>query len=447
MLNLFFNIFFCFVSLVLYIFSPEQYSYEYCLFLLIIFLIVFLLNTYINDVKEGFGFGILFSIAFLFSNFIYPVFYIVDYTYVSSFMFPYNQNVVNKATAVALIAYCFYVLAITDYEGNYSKLKKIKNKFTVNSNVIYSLIFLLFVSVVTFFLLGGYDITKAVYSGELGNTVQKNNAYGYAQILIFIFSMLLASIFYYSKNYFLRKIALISIIFVAMFMLSTGTRLLAVNLFIMLLAVYSREVRKITIKTTLLFCFLGANLLYIIMLIRENQKLVFSSSNEMLPGLPFDVFMDLIGTNRNLYILYDYVDNFGSLFFLNELPTLLSVFPFSGFFIDLLPVEVYKTSGLFPTYLTFGPNANYGLGTSMVGEAYLSFGVLGVIFVFFAFGWVIKKTKLKSLNSIYFSVIYFYLVGQSVFYPRIDYFWGLKNIFWMLMILLLLNYLFDKKRS
>ncbi|MCJ8512548.1 O-antigen polymerase [Acinetobacter lwoffii] len=447
MVSLLFNMFFCFLSLFIYIFAPEQYSYKYCLFLLIIFLIVFLLNTYINDVKEGFGFGILFSIAFLFSNFIYPVFYIVDYTYVSSFIFPYNQNVVNKATAVALVAYCFYVFGVTQYNQNYTYIHKVRKNFIINSNTIYSIIFLLYFSIFLFVIFGGYNITKALYSGDLGISVQKNDTFGYAQILIFIFSMLLASIFYYSKNYFLRKVALISIVFVAMFMLSTGTRLLAVNLFIMLLAVYSREVRKITIKTTLLFCFLGANFLYIIMLIRENQKLVFSSSNDTLPGLPFDIFMDLIGTNRNLYILYDYVDNFGSLFFLNELPTLLSVFPFSGFFIDLLPVEVYKTSGLFPTYLTFGPNANYGLGTSMVGEAYLSFGLLGVIFVFFAFGWVIKKTKLKSLNSIYFSVIYFYLVGQSVFYPRINYFWGLKNVFWMLMILLLLNYLFDKKRS
>lgn len=431
----------------MYVFAPEQYSYEYCLLLLYLFLIVFTINTYVNDVKEGFGFGILFSIAFLFSNFIYPVFYIVDYTYVSAFAFSYNKNVVNSSTAVALIAYCFYVLSVTDYNGNYSQLKKIKNGFIVNPNVIYFIIFMLFVSVFTFVLLGGYDITKAVYSGELGNTIQKNNTYGYAQISIFVFSMLLASIFYYSRNIFSKKIALISIIFVALFMLSTGTRLLALNLFVMLLAVYSREVKKITIKMTLLSSFLGANLLYIIMLIRENQSLVFSSQNDTLPGLPFDVFIDLIGTNRNLYVLYDYVESHGSLLFLNELPTLLSVFPFSSFFIDLLPVETYKTSGLFPTYLTFGPNANYGLGTSMVGEAYLSFGMLGVIFVFFTFGWIIKKTKVKSLNSAYFSIIYFYLVGQAVFYPRIDYFWGLKNIFWMCLILLILNYLFTKKRS
>lgn len=429
----------------MYVFAPEQYSYEYCLLLLYLFLIVFTINTYVNDVKEGFGFGILFSIAFLFSNFIYPVFYIVDYTYVSAFAFSYNKNVVNSSTSVALIAYCFYVLSVTDYNGNYSQLKKIKNGFIVNPNVIYFIIFMLFVSVFTFVLLGGYDITKAVYSGELGNTIQKNNTYGYAQIFIFVFSMLLTSIFYYSRNIFSKKIALISIIFVALFMLSTGTRLLALNLFIMLLAVYSREVKKITIKKTLLFSFFGANLLYIMMLIRENQSLVLSSSNDTLPGLPFDIFIDLIATNRNLYVLYDYVESHGSLLFLNELPTLLSVFPFSSFFIDLLPVENYKTSGLFPTYLTFGPNTGYGLGTSMVGEAYLSFGVLGVIFVFFTFGWIIKKTKFKSLNSVYFSVIYFYLVGQSVFYPRIDYFWGLKNIFWMCLILLILNYLFTKK--
>ena len=107
-----------------------------------VFLLVFVFNTYSNDINEGFGFGILFSISFLFCNFIYPVFYIVDYTYISSFVFPYNQNIVNKATAVALVAYCFYVLGVTQYNQNYTHCHRARRNFIINFNVIYSIIFL-----------------------------------------------------------------------------------------------------------------------------------------------------------------------------------------------------------------------------------------------------------------------------------------------------------------
>lgn len=446
MLSLIVNFFFCLLSLFVYFLAPEQYSYGYCLFILIFYLIIFTINVFVNDLKEGFGFGILFSISFLFSNFIYPVFYIIDYTYVSSFVFSYNENVVNRSTAVALVGYCFYVLALTDYGNKYTALKKFRNKPVVSAKAIYLVVIGLFLAVIFFVFLGGYSITRAVYSGQLGVTVDINSIYGYFQILIFVFSVMLASIYYYSDNYLAKKISLYSILFVAIFMLSTGTRLLALNLFIILIAVYSREVNKISIKKTILFTFFGANVLYILMLIRENQGLNFSFENNSLSGLPFDVFIDLIGTNRNLYVLYDYVEKNGSLLFLNELPVLLSTFPFASFFIDLIPIETYKTSGLFPTYLTFGPNASYGLGTSMVGEAYLSLGIIGVVTVFFGFGLVIKKVKLASLSSIYFSVIYFYLVSQSVFYPRIDYFWGIKNIVWMCLLLVLINYFVRNKR-
>ena len=99
----------------------------------------------------------------------------------------------------------------------------------------------------------------------------------------------------------------------------------------------------------------------------------------------------------------------------------------------------YMTSGLMPTFLEFGSNPPFGLGTNMVGEAYLSLGVLGVIIVFYFFGRAINYFSNNSRDNIYYRITYFFLASQAVFFPRIDYLWGVRLIVWMLVLFFLIK--------
>ena len=80
----------------------------------------------------------------------------------------------------------------------------------------------------------------------------------------------------------------------------------------------------------------------------------------------------------------------------------------------------------------------------MVGEAYLSLGILGVILVFYIFGLCIKYFKNNRNNSIYEYTVYMYLISQAVFYPRIDYLWGIRSILWMLILIVLISFISKK---
>ena len=98
-------------------------------------------------------------------------------------------------------------------------------------------------------------------------------------------------------------------------------------------------------------------------------------------------------------------------------------------------------SAYFCTYKMFGNDAPLGLGTHVVGDVYLSMGILGVVALFGFLGNFI--TKLENGARIYKNhflyIAYLIFLSYSIFFCR-GSFWGpIRGIIWSALILYFAN--------
>ena len=114
MLTYLLNIAFAIAATVLYIQAPWTYSYDYCVTLMVLFIVQNVLFFVTNKRKHWLGFEFFFALSFFLVNFVYPVFYApTERIYWSFFSFAFNDNYVTRATALAYFGYAWYMLGAT----------------------------------------------------------------------------------------------------------------------------------------------------------------------------------------------------------------------------------------------------------------------------------------------------------------------------------------------
>jgi hypothetical protein len=101
------------------------------------------------------------------------------------------------------------------------------------------------------------------------------------------------------------------------------------------------------------------------------------------------------------------------------------------------------------THYVFGPNPHSGLGTSIVADLFLAFGLSGVCMGMFAFGALCQLMQ-KWLSGDYgFKRFYMAIIfaGLSVYIARASFLYPLKPLLWGLMFGVLILALADRRRS
>ena len=168
---------------------------------------------------------------------------------------------------------------------------------------------------------------------------------------------------------------------------------------------------------------------------------------------PFDIFNDLIINNRNLYVLVDFADRYQHTFFLSTVSDITS--PIPGLFRYVsesmnVPKELIF-GGALPTFLEFGENSTWGLGTNLVGETYVGYSYFGVTIIMFFLGFVVKKTYQASRYNVNALIIHFLLVSHAIFFPRAFYLYQPRTIVWSLLLVFILlkitNSFYRKKKK
>ena len=428
------------LSLILYGMAPQSYSYNYCLYLFLIFCVDVYI-VYKERCKYTLvNFETFFTIAFAFVNYVYPmVFYQID-PYFSLFALDFPEDYINKGTAVATVAYTFLSLGLCKsnvlprfiFGGNCDIGRN--RSFTSYTN------FLLIAMIIA--------LIPMMNSGTYNDWGSASNI---RLILdVFLFYTLFQKLFLYRNIPFreiLNKNRLFFILVIAYALSASliGNRGIVIrigSIVVLLYSVLYKEIKKIYLVCFLIF---GMVFMFLFGAVRDSGSIERAVENS---ASVFSVGRDLTINNRSLYVLVDYADKHGVTYGQNFLSHLLSPIPFAQS--TLLTITGWKvrdiSSGSLVTDDYFNNTAtnidSYGLGTNLVGDVYLAFGIVGVVILFYLLGLAISKIYRKAQQGSALSLLtYSILFITAIIWTREAYFKPLQLVLWCLA----LYYLIEKK--
>lgn len=431
------------ISTVLYFLSPENYSLNFCIIILVLYLFSFYRISKFAIINGNYiNFTLFFSVSFFFVNFFYPVFlYPFNKEYFTVFeRFLYNENVISKATALALVGYNSFVLA------QKMILKKLKQKHKKTHNrklydktfylkrvLKYSYPFFVFISIssiLLLFMLGIDGILK-----------RSHDAFFEVEPFILVIcqcviNLQIIILFYLKKS---LNHLLVPILYSLMF-LYVGDRGPAIQTLLLMVFCYNFFRNTLSKKSVIVIILSGFVVMTLISSIRGREgtsKTISSVSYSKV----YDFAMDLIINNRNLYAGYEYAErngiNYGKSSFIYifapipGLPTYMSEKIF-----NVKPNEL--STGVL---LTNQANAGWGLGTNLIADLYMQFNFLGVFILMFVLGYVVKKLEISMQYSFVAKICYLFICTFSIYMPRSTLFDSVRYIAWALFIYYFIYYL------
>jgi oligosaccharide repeat unit polymerase len=379
-----------------------------------------------------FDFDTIFLFAYFFLFFCYPVFiYPIDPTRLFMFKYDFNEDVINKSTALALAGIeSYFIGSVFIKRNNYHSIPTI-----INANIYFTIAAVIYI-IVNFVY---YSLNPFSWYAEGGDAdpSASHGIFGYIKVFgaVLVISAIISEFYYirsknntkwYKHNLFLWVFVLIYVVSFLRF----GSRGTALQVFLVIVACISVLYDGMRFKTFLLLICLGALMLNIIMILRSRNVISFSANI-------LDVMLDLIVCNRNTYLAVDYVNNYGVLI-PPILGTLFDVIPFlKSIFFGTLKISLYQqASTIFFSYLTMGNNMTFGVGSNIIASLYLSSGLCGVILGMFFLGYIIAYLRCKfNINSYYGSCAYLSMMSYAIFLVRADYFIFLRQLLWCLLLL------------
>lgn len=431
-----FQFFIFFFSIVFVLSAPPVYSYNYCLLAFIAYLVENIIYFAWSRCSL-FSFQGFFAIAFLLTNFIYPIFYYPYSPYIGLFKYDFDENIISYATGIALFAYNLYFMGIISAIGKVEVCRSypvLYKSSIVRKNLllrVYPILLLLFV---TFVLTGGLGEIRDVYGGdEFGGTSFISKVL--TSLIQFISLVLLLYSFKLYRNHRTLCVCVLCGVFcISVVYLICGNRGLPLSILLLGLVGVNDNIRKFSVVEILSLIVVGIFLLALIGYYRYYEETALDNMLEQKQSV-FDFAMDLIICNRNLYSLISYADTNGCLFFLTKIHV-LSFIPFAQSTIcSLFDIDpLYTTSAAFNSYLTFGDiKGNLGLGTNIVSDIYVSFGVIGVAICFFGLGYIMQIAQCRSKMNLQYYLVYYLLVSDVVFMCRGSMFEIIKLIVWIML--------------
>ena len=434
------------ISILLYLFSPDTYSLAYCNLLFIIYIAssILIIRHSISG-KNYFNFHLLFLISFFFVNFVYPVsIYPISPYYFPVYRFEFDPNFITKATALALLASSSYNIGVALQFG-----RKEKSKASPNTNFLtlqYLLIPLLYILFFFLFLFGGTQLLKFQFGSTFhippGLLLFFQVSLGLSLVIAFYAKSYSGSILDFLKNY--NKAILLILLLYCFTFLATGDRGPLIQIVLIAFVSFTMFVRPMKLRNFIIIVLSGMLFLTFISYARtETNQSATETGVTISKGMQYmklnsfyDIGMDLIVNNRNLYTGYEYVEKHGISYGKSMYHQLFSPFPklpslFTQLVFNSDPVDLSTARILTKEY-----DAHYGLGTNMVIDLYMNFGVLGVIIFMFVLGFIASKFQREAYysNNFNYIIAYVFLVALAIYMPRSTIFDPLRPIIWAILL-------------
>lgn len=422
------------ISIFIYCFAPSTNNHQFNIYCFVQYIISIL--YYFKSCKKNnyFDFDVIFLFAYAFVMFVYPVFiHSSGETFHYIFSYNFDYDLIPKGTALALVGSQAYLLgAIISDRIHSIPLVKFRYISSLNFSIL-----ILYIAIFIFVALGGITMFSNLYSAQ---EVDSGIPY---YILLLIPSLFIVSLAFNINNSLLHNkfgittvnvwIIGIAFLFCAV-MLSVGSRTVPLQIILAYIGIISTIKYKISLKLMLPIIAIGALLLSYVQIQRSgidiNAKTTYSFA---------EVFLDLIINNRNTYVALEYVDREGFTFGKSMLAVLLAPIPFLQRVI-LVVFNIWHldiASSLIITKYTFGDNSNnwpLGLGTNVIADLYMSFGLVGVIWGMLILGYAVNYYRQKAKYDIYSMIVYMAFMSYSVYLVRSEFLFPLRLIVWSLVV-------------
>ena len=444
--------------IIVFLLQPEQFSffenisiqYFSYIFFINLLLYFFIVKKYLSN---WFRYDVLFLTGFLIVHFQIPYFASLGFEPIDGNKIWINKNVVNYAVWLSTVCGLIWMLGFLIF---LQKQKKMPSKLSESINIplvktltidtLILILFLIFLSLVgNEFLSGAYDGVRNWGSGAT-----------YIYILLSA-SVKLRTIYMFTNAYTRNKInfvhllsrnkffLLILIPYLLIFLLSSDRgEILTIG--IIIVGSYSLLKKEISFNKIVLMIFLGGVFLSILQLGRTGKVNVANSDKNVIErGInnlssidKFNPTYELATSQQNLNRALNTIpDKRPYLLGLTHFSNLVSVLPLLGSeIIESLGIPFQYTSST--TLFSFwdqGVNIKSGVGSEIVADNYINYGIYGTFFIFILFGYFIGYLQMKVyLNpSFILLIVYLVFLSDSLYMNRAVLFQPLKTLFYILL--------------
>lgn len=424
-------------SLLLYFIAPVSFSLPFCIECAVIFGVsaFFVIRMSYRQSESFINFDLLFTIPFFYTNYVYCLFLYNDNPYFSLFRLDFNEGYICKGAALATVAYCCYALG----RSFYIRPKTPKSLILQQSNYSGAITF--------FYLISIYFILFSLIP-NLGKSYDEGSAsYGIGDyimpfVIILMYYKLAVNIFvhkqttligtYRTDKFFYLLVATILLLFAA-----EGARTFIMRIGIFALFLYDFCCRRIKPREAIIILIAGFAFMALIGLTRSGD----SSSGEMISDNPvIQAGQDLIINNRSEYVLMEYADKNGYTYGKTALMNLFSVIPFmQNIIFSNTSLSVWNTNSAYIVTNLYYADRNedkiIGLGTNLVGDVYIMFGLIGLVIIMILLGRLISSlTERIKIGDFVAIMIYGMMICNAVYYTRSTILTPLRETCWLLFI-------------
>ena len=418
------------------------------------------LHKYVKkvDKRNYFEFNMMFFIMLTLCTYIIPIFYILglDQQFYTTVL--YNEKYMNTALLINSVAVEAYLLGFIKGQV-VSSNKNGKDEYIFRNYLVPINKVSRFLSIIgTLFVAVTLNKISEGSSDVRGPIVT-------LMVIIIILPLLIAG---YSNKYYgdktiafiLRnKLILICSLLVCFRMIMLGDRLTPLTIIFTIAFIYSRFVYPINRKMLLIGIIGGSILMFLISFTRhsfmdsKSASSMFSSfqsgSQEILSSEDRTVlFQDVIPINLDLLLGVEYVDKngfFKPMRFIVEalapipfIPSQLKEFFFGGY--TSSAVELTRKNK--QVSLLAGDS---GIGNHIVSDIYMSWGVIGVLIVFFIWGKVIGYSYMRVDISFISCIIYASMMSYAIYFPRATIDTNFRDIAYIILMFYFMKSFIIKK--
>lgn len=417
------RILFFLISLLLYLNAPKVYDYNFCFWCMLLYLIevgIFL--------KKEFSFGnyltfnFIFFFSFFWTSFAYPVFVFgTPAGYLSVMVDHIDWSVLSRSTSLCLLFTSTYILGY----GN-PKFKTINNSYKFQDTNGKSIIWLK----IAFIMLLSIALVSLIRAGFSYKEFTFNPS-----IWDLYFILLALCLIEQAKKkslncnlkefYYLNKFPLLSALFIVLMFIMFGDRGPVIKVILITGGIYNLYYKKIKLKQIAIAGVFGLALMFFVRQTRENDNLIAAASQSGAISRVFELkngaiymFADLYCISMELNIAYSYAETH-SLYH----PERILVMPLSA--VPFLPSIVLGLCGMsvddFSTAFELNRQMaefNSTFGTHVVGDLYMSTGLLGVIVFSYILGKISKYLALRKFSDPASAVAYMMLFAAALYLPR-----------------------------